>query len=100
MDCSYDGPNRGMRIREKNGSCHLRLMSCIQLLPNKIKNRIISRSVESPLEFDGFLFITRTSLSQMKLSQRFLFGLRTNLNSKNVPCSILFDCQTQFNSIE
>ena len=80
LDCSwlsYDGPNRGMRIHEKhNFSCPLRLTACIQLLPN----RILFGSVESPLSYDGFVFVTRISLSQMYSSLRFLFGFRTKSN--------------------
>ena len=55
-------------------------MSWIHLLPNKIMNRIISRSVESPLEIDGFVSITHQSFSDIiepELFVRFLEQNRT-----------------------
>ena len=63
LNWTNDGPNSGMRKQEKTiDSCRLFLTSCNQLLPNKIKNGIISHSVESPLEIDGFVFIIHVSV--------------------------------------
>ena len=46
-------------LRRKNCICCLCMTSCNQSLPSKIKNRIISRSVENPLETDAALYPLR-----------------------------------------
>ena len=89
--------NKDVRKKMQRRLC---LTSCIQLSPNKINKRIISRSVESPLEIDGVVFSTRIRLSQTQSSLKFLFGFRTKSNIIEFTKSSLLDFVRLPNTME